>query len=309
MLPIHLAPIQGQTDLAYRTLLHDKIGGVERYYTPFVRWEKEGLRNKDRRDIDKDLNCPNTSVQIIFKSRDEFLRLTEAVAALGWREIDLNMGCPFPLQTHAGRGAGLLQHTDVIEQIANEITSIREITFTAKMRIGQECEEEGLRALDTLDSAGLAHITIHPRLGRQQYKGSADREAYGRFLERAQTPILYNGDLTTPESMHEIERMFPKTRGLMIGRGLLARPTLAQEYTQGTEMDDSERTKAIMTLHEGLWEHALRNLQGDSQILAKMQSFWQPMEGQIEKKLYKQLTRCGSLRNYREAIAALRKKI
>ena len=53
---IHFAPLQGYTDAVYREVHHRIFGGVENYYTPFVRVEKDGFRNKDIRDIAPDRN-------------------------------------------------------------------------------------------------------------------------------------------------------------------------------------------------------------------------------------------------------------
>ena len=69
MLPIHFAPLQGHTDDVYRRIHHQFIGGIERYYTPFVRVEAGDIRSKDRRDIDPKNNEDVPVVpQIIFKS-------------------------------------------------------------------------------------------------------------------------------------------------------------------------------------------------------------------------------------------------
>ena len=57
MLPIHFAPLQGHTDDVYRRTHHALIGGIERYYTPFVRVEAGSIRSKDRRDIDPKNNA------------------------------------------------------------------------------------------------------------------------------------------------------------------------------------------------------------------------------------------------------------
>ena len=43
---IHFAPLQGYTDSVYREAHAQIFGGVETYYTPFVRLEKTGFRNK-----------------------------------------------------------------------------------------------------------------------------------------------------------------------------------------------------------------------------------------------------------------------
>ncbi|MTU75558.1 tRNA-dihydrouridine synthase family protein, partial [Parabacteroides merdae] len=48
---IHFAPLQGYTDSVYREAHAQIFGGVETYYTPFVRLEKTGFRNKELRDL------------------------------------------------------------------------------------------------------------------------------------------------------------------------------------------------------------------------------------------------------------------
>ena len=51
-LPIHFAPLQGYTEAIYRNAHATVFGGVETYYTPFVRLEKETFRSRDIRDIE-----------------------------------------------------------------------------------------------------------------------------------------------------------------------------------------------------------------------------------------------------------------
>ena len=49
ILPIHFAPLQGYTEAFYRNAHAACFGGIDSYYTPFVRLEKDGFRNKDVR--------------------------------------------------------------------------------------------------------------------------------------------------------------------------------------------------------------------------------------------------------------------
>ena len=56
MAVIHFAPLQGYTDSVYREAHTRVFGGVDTYYTPFVRIEKGGFRNKDLKDIACDRN-------------------------------------------------------------------------------------------------------------------------------------------------------------------------------------------------------------------------------------------------------------
>ena len=50
-LPIHFAPLQGYTEAIYRNAHATVFGGVETYYTPFVRLENETFRSSDIRYI------------------------------------------------------------------------------------------------------------------------------------------------------------------------------------------------------------------------------------------------------------------
>ena len=53
LLPIHFAPLQGYTDAAYRQAHACIFGGIDTYYSPFVRVEHGEIRRKDIRDQPK----------------------------------------------------------------------------------------------------------------------------------------------------------------------------------------------------------------------------------------------------------------
>ena len=78
MLPIHFAPLQGYTDNAYRNV-HDAIfGGVEAYYTPFIRIERGELRKKDIREaLPENDETGKLVPQIIVRDAEEFYFLVE----------------------------------------------------------------------------------------------------------------------------------------------------------------------------------------------------------------------------------------
>lgn len=310
MLPIHFAPLQGHTDAIYRRLHHTVAGGVTCYYTPFIRWEHGGCRNKDLREVTPHNNDGTPVVpQVIASSRDEMMALCDMLLNLGWRRIDLNMGCPFPMQVHAGRGCGLLAHTATVASVLGVTQERPEIQLSVKMRLGWVNADEGLRLLPLLNELPLVHIALHPRLGVQQYKGAVDLEAFDTFLRHCRHPLLYNGDLTTYEQMVQIEQRYPSVAGLMIGRGLLSNPLLARHYLEGRPTSAAERWQAMEQIHDRLMHHATQQLQGDTQILSRLQPFWEYAKDDMPKKLYKQLTRCGSMRSYREACVAFHRMV
>lgn len=291
---IAFAPLQGYTDAVYRRAHWECVGGVDEYYTPFVRIEKGEIRKKDLRDTDTERNAGVPTVpQVIAKDGDEFARLCDALQGQGWGRIDLNMGCPFPMQVKSGRGSGLLQHPDKVKSIAREMQRRPEVTFSVKMRLGQESEDEGLAVLPIVDGMPLVHVALHPRLGRQQYKGTPDRDAFGRFYEECKHPLLYNGDIMEREQMTELLCKFSGLKGVMIGRGLLARPWM---------LSDKEPGAVLKQMHAMVYQHATETLCGDSQILSRLHAFWEYVD--IDRKAKKAILKANALPRYREAVAA-----
>lgn len=306
MLPIHFAPLQGHTDDVYRRSHYLMIGGIERYYTPFVRVEAGNIRSKDRRDIDPKNNEGVPIVpQIIFKNLKEFLFLVEEMEKVGYPMIDLNMGCPFPLQAKHGRGSGILSHTDVIEEIVNAIKERPHIRFSVKMRLGWDNNEEWRTAVKLLNEAPLSHITLHPRMGTQQYKGEINHEAFTLFYEECHHPLLYNGDLVSLRQIHDMEERYPRLAGLMIGRGLLARPSLAKEYIEGKEWSHEEHIRCLQSLHEAIKGQYAHIVKGETQLHSKLRPFWEYTEPIIGHKPYKKIMKSGNLRNYTNAVQEL----
>lgn len=308
MLPIHFAPLQGYTDDAYRRIHHRLVGGIEHYYTPFIRMEGGGLRSKEVRDIRPEYNEGVPVVpQIIMKSLKEFEYLTSEVAQRGYTRIDLNMGCPFPMQAKHGRGAGLLAQTDIIRSIAQAIEERPQIQFSVKMRLGWEDKDEWRPVLEVLNTLPLTHITLHPRIGTQQYKGEVDMESFRAFYEACRHPLVYNGDIHTLGDIRSLEEAYPRLAGVMIGRGLLARPSLAIEYATGQEWSDEKQRKLLTDLHQALMEHWQPLMNSDAQLLNKLRTFWEYAEEVVGRKIYKKLMKSGSLKNYLSAVSEVKR--
>lgn len=291
---IAFAPLQGYTDAVYRRAHWECAGEVTEYYTPFVRMEKVEPRKRDMRDIAPEacVGVP-TVPQVIAKDGEEFARLCDAVQTLGWKRIDLNMGCPFPMQTKSGRGCGLLQYPDRIEEIAREMQSRKEVIFSVKMRLGQETADEGLTAMSIINDMPLVHITLHPRLGIQQYKGTADKVAFGRFVEVSSWPMVYNGDLLELR-IDALNTKSPKIKGVMIGRGLLAQPWM---------LSGKEPQEVLREMHGKIYQHATEHLCGEKQVIARLRAFWEYVP--IGHKQHKAIMKAMTLSRYDEAVATV----
>lgn len=303
MYKIEFAPLQGYTDAIYRTMHNKVFGGINSYYSPFIRLEKGEVRQKDIKDILPENNENiNLVPQIIVNSNEEFLKLTESVCNLGYKRIDINMGCPFPLQTKKGRGAAILQNTKHLEDIVESINSINDIDFSIKMRLGMDSAEDAKGALEIINKAKLHHITIHPRIAKQQYKGEIDYQTFDYIYQNCLHPIIYNGDILSQEDIYNIINIYPKIEGIMIGRGLLAKPYLAMELNKTIRLSVSERLSMIMKLHDAIYDHYSSVMQGEHQLLLKMKTFWEYLDEEIGKKPYKAIKKSVNIKKYELAI-------
>ena len=333
MIKILFAPLQGYTTGIYRKAHAEIFGGIDAYYAPFLRIENGLPREKDLRDLEKNEKCANATrtnikvvPQIIANSVHEFKSLADALLQKGFTEIDFNMGCPYPMQVNRHRGAGILSDINAVQEIMDEIgkmssaaTEAAPIKFSVKMRLGQESPDEAFALLPILNDTPLAHITLHPRLGKQQYKGAIDFNSFERFYNECKLPLVYNGDITTVSQINELERKYPKLAGVMIGRGLLARPSLAAEYKALRNETNSASVRSmdcaatpqellgkIQQMHQAIFDSACKTYQGDSQILSHVQPFWDYLEPSIPKKVFKKIKKAGKLDEYNEAVALLK---
>ncbi len=305
---LYVAPLQGYTGSAWRRF-HSKVYGpvAEAYISPFVRVEKGEPRRRDLRDIAPD-DCTGYRLvpQIIFRNMDEFNILADAVCSLGYREIDLNMGCPFPLQTGKGRGAAMVGRRDLLEEVAREMENRRDVTFSVKMRLGMENPDEWKGIAGTLNAMPLSHITVHPRTAMQGYGGELYLESFGEFLDSSRHPVIFNGELHSPADCIAVGRRFPTVSGVMIGRGLLARPSLAAEIATGEEWDRDRRIAHILSFHRDLSAYSRERYCGESQILSMLKPFWDYLEPEIGRKVAKRIRKAGSLRSYGTAVSEVR---
>ena len=304
---ISFAPLQGYTDAAYRRF-HRQIYGdcIDFYYTPFIHLHNGEPRQRDIRDISPANNQGiNIVPQIICRDTNEFHALVNAVIATGHSHIDINMGCPFPPQSRKGRGSGLLTHPDTVSEIVTAIDQYPPLTFSIKMRLVLDNPQQAIDLLPTLNQARITHITMHPRIGTQQYKGSVDVQSFAQFLQACEKPVIYNGDITTPEQIDIITEQYPDLHGIMIGRGLLARPSLALEYQQGITLDQEEQIERVLDLHTLLYEHYSTVLQGNAQLLTKLKTFWEYLETLIGHKPHKAIKKATTIAKYNAAIQAI----
>lgn len=305
MTKIYSAPLQGYTDRVWRKAHAAIYGGVDTYFTPFIRWEKGGLRTRDIREVASHTSeGAHVVPQIIFSGAEEFDKLMSALVEAGVGEVDLNLGCPFPPQVKHGRGAGLIVNPQALAEVGQLMRDkYSDVAFSAKMRVGVSSPEEWHDALPVINDMPLRWLAVHPRVASQQYKGDLHLEQFDAIRAESVHPLIFNGDLRTLDDLRSASERYGDEVSLMIGRGLLARPSLAAEYAAGEEWDDNRRRAALADFHEALYEAYTSTLCGDAQILAKLKPFWEYLEEEIGRKPWKLIHKATTLAKYNTAVA------
>lgn len=300
--------MQGYADHLYRRR-HREIYGdaIDWYYTPFIRMEKGVARRQDMARLESALGDGSPLIpQIIFKSPEEFVSLSGAVKAVGCGRIDLNLGCPYPMVTRRGRGAAMISNITVMERVCSLIAEDAATSYSVKMRLGLDNPDEWSALLPIFNSVNLDHITIHPRIAGQLYGGELFVEKFAEIAHASTNPLIFNGDILTIDDINMVVGTFPMIKGVMIGRGMLARPSLAAEWRDGSEWDEHRRMEQLLRLHDAVLSDYRDTLCGDAQVLQKIKPFWDFMGSTIGHRASKSIRKAGSLPKYLTAIEALR---
>lgn len=296
-IPVLAAPLQGVTDNVWRMAQHSVFGGVEAYYAPFMRVEHGEVRRKDLRDVDPERNTGITLIpQILACQPDHALMMVEALKHMGYTRIDINLGCPFPPIALHRKGAGMLAHPELVETMFKALATVGDVEYSVKMRIGWDQNNQWRDILPLMDTIKPVSIAIHPRTGKQQYKGELDIEQFEALLAASPWPVVYNGNLRTVEDIQEIIQRYPTLAAVMVGSGLAANPGM---FAPDAMPDDYRR------FHDLLVEGYTQQLNGgEAQLVRHLQDIWQTFLPGTSHKLFKAIRKSRTLEQYEAAATA-----
>ncbi len=231
---IYFAPLEGLTDSVYRRLHHKYFPGVDRYYTPFFSPTiHRSLTPKEARELPPASSLPVTVIpQILTKNAEDFVWFAGEAATLGYTEVNLNLGCPSGTVFSKGKGSGMLQDLDTLDQFLEEIFRDAPLPISVKTRLGVNDPAEFPRLLEIFNRYPICELILHPRVRKQFYKGEPDMDAFRHCYENSISPVCYNGNLFTKSDMQSVSAQFPNCSALMLGRALIADPGLCSGGTK-----------------------------------------------------------------------------
>jgi tRNA-dihydrouridine synthase len=303
------SPLQGFTDFRFRNAQNKLFGGIDTYYSPYIRLNgKLVIKPSYERDLLPENNIGLEVIpQVITNDTDEFLFVAKYVRELGYNELNWNLGCPYPMVTKSGMGSGLISNPEKINNILHRAHSESDIIVSMKMRLGYENSEEILDVLPILDKYPIKNIAIHARIGKQLYKGGVHLDAFQQCIDNTIHKLYYNGDITSVAKFHEMQQRFPSIDHWMIGRGLISDPFLPSMIKNNTMEYPANKMELFSAFHDTLYAIYSESLSGSAHILLKMYHLWEYFSTTFSNphKVLKQIKKAQSIRNYEAAVAAI----
>lgn len=308
---IYFAPLEGITTYPYRNLHHKYFGGVEKYFTPFLApGPEQGMSVKEMRDILPENNAGVPVVpQILTNRAGDFLLASKKLSEMGYREINLNLGCPSGTVTAKKKGSGFLLYPDDLDRFFDEVFSdaaVRngEFLVSVKTRIGKNEVEEWPELMQFYNRYPIHELTVHPRIQKEFYKGTPHLDVFTDILKESRNPVVYNGDLFTVEKVKEFREKFPTVGTVMIGRGLIRNPALAEMILQEETEPEADILPRIREFHDALFEHYRETMSGDRNLLFRMKDLWSYMLAEVpdSEKLAKKIRKSQHVPEYLAAV-------
>ncbi len=270
---IYLAPLQGFTDFVYRKAYASTFSGIDEFFIPYITVQHGEVAEKYERELLSENNPPTTIPQILPKDPGEAAFLIAHLRKFGYSEVNLNLGCPYPMATKRGRGAGLLPHPEKVKAVLEACCTNPALIISVKMRAGLEAPEEIEKIIPVLNRFPLKEVILHPRVARQLYKGELYTDVFARAEKELTHPLVFNGDICSVADFKRRAGEFPGVQRWMIGRGVLMNAFLPDEI-KGSRFSLGEKRLRLREFHHSVLTGNLERADNQGNALTKMQQFW-----------------------------------
>ena len=113
----YFAPLEGITGYIYRNTYEKYFGGISKYFSPFITTNQNfTIQNREKKDILPENNKGIYLVpQIMTNNAEQFYDMANKMADLGYKEINLNFGCPSRTVVTKKKGSGFLAYPEELK--------------------------------------------------------------------------------------------------------------------------------------------------------------------------------------------------
>ena len=190
----------------------------------------------------------------------------------------------------------MLAYPDLVEALFKALAAVDGVEYSVKMRLGWDRNDQWRDVLPLMDLLKPVNIAVHPRIGKQQYKGELDIEQFEAMLAVSPWPMIYNGSLRSVEDIEGVISRYPTVAAVMVGSGLAANPGM---FAPDAKPDDYRR------FHDLLVDGYTQQLNGgEAQLVRHLQDIWQTFLPGTGHKLFKAIRKSRTIEQYENAAAA-----
>ena len=281
----YFAPMEGLTDSIYRRIHHKYFPGADRYYMPFISPTiHRSLTHKEDRELPLADSERFTAIpQVLTKVPEDFLWAAQVCADRGYREVNLNVGCPSGTVVSKGKGSGMLRSAEELDRFLDAVFSASPLPISVKTRLGLENPDDFVKILEVFNRYPIQELTVHPRVRKDFYKEPVREEWFRYAYENSPNPLCYNGNIITKQQADEVSNLYPGVESVMIGRALIGDPGMLSPA--GTD------AKTLKAFHDELVEEHTRVFGSQRNAMFRMKENWSLLHRRFEDtdKLWKRL--------------------
>ena len=236
---IVLAPMEGVVDHLMREML-TQIGGYDLCVTEFIRIVDQRLPARVFHRICPELQqggktLAGTPVRVQLLGQEPNWLAENAVRAveLGSPGVDLNFGCPAKAVNKSRGGAVLLKKTEQLYQIVKAVRDAvpAQYPVSAKIRLGYDDTSLTLANAEAICAAGASSLAVHARTKSDGYRPPAYWPWIAKIKQHVDIPLVANGEIWSAADAALCQQQ-SHCQNIMLGRGALAMPNLAQTIKQ-----------------------------------------------------------------------------
>lgn len=290
---LYFAPLEGITTYTYRNVHNEMFGMCDEYFAPFITpTDDERLTIKNMRGIMPENNSVNLRVQCLTNSEKAFVKFSKRVSELGYREVNLNLGCPSGTVVSKGRGARALCDLYKLDKFLEYIYSNSALDISIKTRTGFYSHDEFDDIMKIYNKYPISELIVHPRVREEFYKGKPNMESFKLAYFMCNTKLCYNGNILYALDYENIIKNYPELYSVMIGRGAVRNPAIFREIKGGKALCTNE----LISFSNELEKRYMLLLKSDTNTLHKIKEIWAfaienfPDETKIAKAIKKSKT-------------------
>lgn len=257
-----LAPMEDVTDVVFRHVV-SAAGRPDVFFTEFTNTESychpEGQKSVRGRLMFTEDEQPMIA-HIWGDKPENFRQMSIGMAELGFKGIDLNMGCPVPNVATRGKGSGLILRPDVAAEII-QAAKAGGLPVSVKTRLGYSEIEEWREWLTHILKQDIANLSIHLRTRKEMSQADAHWELIPEIKElrdriAPDTLLTINGDILDREMGMKLVEQYG-VDGVMIGRGIFKNPFAFEKEPQE---HSSEEYLNLLRLHLDLHDQYIEEV-------------------------------------------------